>query len=195
MNPPAAGAVARVGFSANAGSSSVGAAISVEPLNARARLPTALSRLNIRIGTKSVAYWPQRFVSDKDSDDLMRLFEKVVASGKNLAIMGHYNHAVELRAPIAQQAVKRKAAVSMDARSTAAAKGGPAQAPAPGEPRLCEGGGGSGVLPCQLLGVKGLRGEAGYGGDLPTVLARARWAGHAGAPSTSSSRVPRTRAE
>lgn len=62
---------------------------------------------NIRIGTKSVAYWPQRFVSDKDSDDLMRLFEKVVRSGKNLAIMGHYNHAVELRHPIAQQAVKR----------------------------------------------------------------------------------------
>jgi len=25
---------------------------------------------NIRIGTKSVAYWPQRFVSDKDADDL-----------------------------------------------------------------------------------------------------------------------------
>jgi KamA family protein len=62
---------------------------------------------NIRIGTKSVSYWPQRFVTDKDADDLMRLFEKVVASGKNLAIMGHYNHPVELRQPIAQQAVKR----------------------------------------------------------------------------------------
>ncbi|NRR32222.1 lysine 2,3-aminomutase [Oxalobacteraceae bacterium] len=62
---------------------------------------------NIRIGTKSVAYWPQRFVSDKDADDLLRLFEKVIASGKNLAIMGHYNHAVELRQEIAQQAVKR----------------------------------------------------------------------------------------
>ena len=62
---------------------------------------------NIRIGTKSVAYWPQRFVSDKDSDDLLRLFERVVGAGKNLAIMGHYNHAVELRAPVAQQAVKR----------------------------------------------------------------------------------------
>jgi hypothetical protein len=37
----------------------------------------------------------------------MRLFEKVVNSGKNLAIMGHYNHAVELRSPVAQQAVKR----------------------------------------------------------------------------------------
>ena len=62
---------------------------------------------NIHIGTKSVSYWPQRFVTDKDADDLMRLFEKVVASGKNLALMGHYNHPVELRQDIAQQAVRR----------------------------------------------------------------------------------------
>jgi len=62
---------------------------------------------NIRVGTKSVSYWPQRFVSDRDADDLLRLFERVVASGKNMAIMGHYNHAVELRQEVAQQAVKR----------------------------------------------------------------------------------------
>ena len=62
---------------------------------------------NIRVGTKSVAYWPQRYVSDRDADDLLRLFERVVASGKNMAIMGHYNHAVELRQEVAQQAVKR----------------------------------------------------------------------------------------
>ncbi|MFT3815752.1 MAG: lysine 2,3-aminomutase [Acidovorax sp.] len=62
---------------------------------------------NIRIGTKSVAYWPQRFVSDKDADDLMRLFEKVVASGRNLAVMGHYSHPRELQQPIAQQAARR----------------------------------------------------------------------------------------
>jgi KamA family protein len=62
---------------------------------------------NIRIGTKSVAYWPQRFVSDRDADDLLRVFERVVASGRNLAVMGHYSHAVELRPEIAQQAVKR----------------------------------------------------------------------------------------
>jgi KamA family protein len=62
---------------------------------------------NIRLGTKSVAYWPQRFVSDADADDLLRLFEKVVAGGRNLAVMGHYSHAVELRQDIAQQAVRR----------------------------------------------------------------------------------------
>ena len=62
---------------------------------------------NIRIGTKSVAYWPQRFVSDRDAGDLLRVFEKVVASGRNLAIMAHYNHPNELEPLIAQQAVRR----------------------------------------------------------------------------------------
>lgn len=61
---------------------------------------------NIRIGTKSVAYWPQRFISDKDSQDLLQVFESVVAAGRNLAIMGHYNHPCELKHPIAQQAVR-----------------------------------------------------------------------------------------
>ncbi|HEX7985494.1 MAG TPA: lysine 2,3-aminomutase [Duganella sp.] len=75
----------------------------IEPL----LVPELAHIQNIRIGTKSVAYWPQRFVTDRDADDLLRLFERVVASGKNMAIMGHYNHAVELRPEIAQRAVKR----------------------------------------------------------------------------------------
>jgi KamA family protein len=75
----------------------------IEPL-----LAPELSHIqNIRIGTKSVSYWPQRFVTDKDADELLALFRKVVSSGKNLSIMGHYNHPVELRQEIAQQAVKR----------------------------------------------------------------------------------------
>lgn len=61
----------------------------------------------IRIGTKSVAYWPQRFVSDADADELLGLFERVVASGRTLAIMGHYSHPRELESPVAEQAVRR----------------------------------------------------------------------------------------
>ncbi|MGH3698102.1 MAG: hypothetical protein ACRDQY_01255 [Pseudonocardiaceae bacterium] len=38
----------------------------------------------IRIGTKSVAYWPHRFVTDPDADDTLRLFEQVVESGRDL---------------------------------------------------------------------------------------------------------------
>ena len=62
---------------------------------------------NIRIGTKSVAYWPYKFVTDKDADDTLRLFERIVKSGKHLAIMGHYNHWKELSTEIAQEAIKR----------------------------------------------------------------------------------------
>lgn len=62
---------------------------------------------NIRIGTKSVAYWPYKFVTDKDSDDILRLFEKIVNSGKHLAVMGHYNHWKELSTDVAKEAVIR----------------------------------------------------------------------------------------
>ncbi|MGC2781843.1 MAG: lysine 2,3-aminomutase [Bradyrhizobium sp.] len=62
---------------------------------------------NIRIGTKAVASWPYRFVSDADADDCLRLFEEIVASGRHLAIMGHYSHPVELESEIAREAIRR----------------------------------------------------------------------------------------
>ena len=62
---------------------------------------------NIRIGTKAPAYWPQRFVTDDDADDCLRLFEEIVATGKHLAVMGHYSHPCELRPEIARRAVAR----------------------------------------------------------------------------------------
>lgn len=62
---------------------------------------------NIRIGTKAVAYWPYKFVTDKDADDILRLFEKVVYSDKHISIMGHYNHWRELQTDVAQEAIKR----------------------------------------------------------------------------------------
>lgn len=62
---------------------------------------------SIRIGTKAVAYWPQRFVSDDDAEDLLRLFEEVASAGKHLAMMGHYSHPVELSTGVAREAVRR----------------------------------------------------------------------------------------
>ncbi|MFY2556908.1 KamA family radical SAM protein [Corallococcus terminator] len=61
----------------------------------------------IRIGTKALAYWPQRFVTDPDADDTLRLFEKVVASGKSLAFMAHFSHPNEMMPDIVQEAVRR----------------------------------------------------------------------------------------
>jgi KamA family protein len=62
---------------------------------------------SIRFGTKAPAYWPYRFVTDPDADDLMRLFEEVVASGRHLALMAHYSHPVELSTAVARKAVRR----------------------------------------------------------------------------------------
>jgi len=62
---------------------------------------------SIRIGTKSLGYWPQRFVTDNDADDLLRLFERIVQSGRHLALMAHVSHPIEFATRIAQQAITR----------------------------------------------------------------------------------------
>jgi L-lysine 2,3-aminomutase len=62
---------------------------------------------SVRIGSKSLAYWPQRFVTDPDADDTLRLFEKVVASGRGLAFMAHFSHPRELESPLVAEAVRR----------------------------------------------------------------------------------------
>ena len=62
---------------------------------------------SIRIGTKSLGYWPQRFVTDNDADDTLRLFEEVQEKGRSLALMAHYSHPNEMATPIAEQAIKR----------------------------------------------------------------------------------------
>jgi KamA family protein len=62
---------------------------------------------HIRIGTKALAFWPYKFVTDPDADELMRLFEHVVARGRHLAVMAHFTHPRELETPIVQQAIAR----------------------------------------------------------------------------------------
>ncbi len=73
----------------------------------------------IRIGTKAVAYWPQRFVTDDDADDLLHLFEELIAAGKHVAIMGHYSHPREFSTPIAQEAIQRLRDVGCEIRMQA----------------------------------------------------------------------------
>jgi len=75
----------------------------IEPLLA----PELEHLVSIRIGTKSPAYWPYRFVTDDDADDVLRLFEQVRRAGRHLALMAHFSHPRELETPIAQTAVRR----------------------------------------------------------------------------------------
>ncbi|MFT3994732.1 MAG: lysine 2,3-aminomutase [Dysgonomonas sp.] len=62
---------------------------------------------SIRIGTKSLAYWPYRYLTDNDSDDIISLFEEINKSGKNLSIQAHFNHPKELSTEAVKQAIAR----------------------------------------------------------------------------------------
>ncbi len=75
--------------------------------------------VSIRIGTKAPAYWPQRFTTDDDADDLLRLFEEVHGSGRHMAIMAHYSHPRELDTPTAQAAIDRIQATGATVRCQA----------------------------------------------------------------------------
>ena len=75
----------------------------IEPL-----LDPALGHIeSIRIGSKALAYWPQRFVTDPDADDTLRLFEEVQQAGRTLAFMAHFSHPRELQPALVAEAVRR----------------------------------------------------------------------------------------
>ncbi|RRQ23084.1 KamA family radical SAM protein [Thiohalobacter thiocyanaticus] len=73
----------------------------------------------VRIGTKSLTFWPQRFVTDSDADELLRLLEKLVAGGKHVALMAHFNHWREMATPIAREAMRRIRATGAQIRTQA----------------------------------------------------------------------------
>jgi L-lysine 2,3-aminomutase len=51
---------------------------------------------NFRFGTKALSYWPYRFTTDSDSAALLRMFERIVAAGRHVALMAHFSHVREL---------------------------------------------------------------------------------------------------
>ncbi|REH54899.1 KamA family protein [Tenacibaculum gallaicum] len=62
---------------------------------------------NIRIGTKALGYWPYKFLTDDDADEIIALFEEIIAAGYNLTIMAHFNHPNELKTTAVKKAIKR----------------------------------------------------------------------------------------
>ncbi len=71
----------------------------------------------VRIGTKALSFWPYRFVTDNDADALLRLLERMVDAGKNVAVMAHYNHWREMDTPIARAAIRRLRETGVTIRS------------------------------------------------------------------------------
>ena len=61
----------------------------------------------IRLGTKALGYWPYKFLTDKDTDDLLALFRRIKERGIHLAIMAHFNHPVELKTKAVHDAIAR----------------------------------------------------------------------------------------
>ena len=62
---------------------------------------------NIRIGSKSLSFWPERFISNDDSDELLSLFKKLTSNGKHVSFMAHINHPQEMQTVVFEKAVKR----------------------------------------------------------------------------------------
>jgi KamA family protein len=71
----------------------------------------------IRIGTKSLTFWPQRFVYDEDADELANLLQRLVQAGKHIAIMAHYNHWREISTEVAHKAIAKLRATGVEIRS------------------------------------------------------------------------------
>lgn len=71
----------------------------------------------IRIGTKSLSYWPYKFTSDDDADEMLNLFESIIKKGINLSIMAHFSHPVELETEAVKHAIKRLRSIGVQIRT------------------------------------------------------------------------------
>lgn len=71
----------------------------------------------IRIGTKSLSFWPYKYISDRDADKFLDLFKEIADSGIHLALMAHFNHPAELKTPAVREAVRRIRATGAQIRT------------------------------------------------------------------------------
>ncbi len=60
----------------------------------------------IRIGTKSLAYWPYKFLTDGDAAQMLETFSRITQKGIHLAFMAHFNHPAELATPAVAAAIR-----------------------------------------------------------------------------------------
>jgi L-lysine 2,3-aminomutase len=81
-------------------------------------LEPELEHLTVRIGTKALAYHPDRFLRDRDADALLELFEEL-ASTRALSVMAHYSHPRELEPEQSRRALARVLATGASVRCQA----------------------------------------------------------------------------
>ncbi|VVP95139.1 KamA family radical SAM protein [Pseudomonas fluorescens] len=86
----------------------------------KALLSPELSHIRtIRIGTKALSFHPARVAMGADADELLRLSEEVVLSGKQLAYMLHFSHPREMEPEITRIAIRRLQSTGAQLRSQA----------------------------------------------------------------------------
>lgn len=73
----------------------------------------------VRIGSKSLTFWPYRYVTDPDAEELLALLEKLVKAGKHVSFMAHFNHPQEMRTEICHEAIRRLRATGVQIRCQA----------------------------------------------------------------------------
>ena len=71
----------------------------------------------IRIGTKSLSYWPYKFLTDDDSEQMLDVFKKITKNGLHLAFMAHFNHLTELSTNSVKRAIQEVRATGAQIRT------------------------------------------------------------------------------
>ncbi len=60
----------------------------------------------IRIGSKSISYWPYKYSAGSEADRVLSLFSDVVDAGLNLCYVAHFNHYQELQTEALKEATR-----------------------------------------------------------------------------------------
>ncbi len=61
---------------------------------------------NIRIGSKSLAYYPYMFLTE-NGQKVLESFRKATKYGKHISFMAHFNHYIELSTPSVKEAISK----------------------------------------------------------------------------------------
>jgi KamA family protein len=81
--------------------------------------PSLAHVTTVRIGSKSLSYWPYRFLTDPDAELLLDQFKRLADAGKHVALMAHINHWREMETEAFQAAVAGLLAAGVTIRSQA----------------------------------------------------------------------------
>jgi len=71
----------------------------------------------IRIGTKALSYWPYKFLTDSDAEEMLDTFRRITKKGIHLAIMAHFNHLTELSTDAVKKAIQQVRATGAEIRT------------------------------------------------------------------------------